>query len=882
MKQKWIFVLLFIVAFSGWGLTLFLFFFHQDAAPLLPTEPTSTTQLQEQATLAPPIPSEEQTADTPEVQTEAETADKTRGLRRSTRRGGGGELKYEKRHAFVVGINNYQKSPVFSDLDGPNFDAAEVAAVMSSRFGFEYVTLLVDKKPGFPVPEKVKVVEKEVSKELLKEQLKALSDSSRDSPVGEGDALFFFYAGHGMPGYIVPADGAPDRPDTWLALMDVVKKLHRCNALHTLLVLDCCFSGSILENSEAHDIVKDLEKTRGGISGGDNLRRVFNQRSFQVITAGTGSEVVADQVSKKYAKYISIAKEHANLKKGIQGHSPFTAVFLQGIQGLTGLPDGTQLATDLGYYMNRTLVTDKRIGARQAPKHGRLGKGDGVFMLFPAYKVLNPKLVSPLYLEGDQYAELRGSACYALQQFITGEQLLFPIELDLQPDLENDGKLISERLRKKFKEQGVVLSEGATISVEKKDSLWLITDNENKRVYAVRKEEGQLGIYEKQREEDLVPLTRSAIPHLARLLADEQEGPQLAAAKVLADLALLFSTKFLFSIDLALQSDLDNGDISDDLRQQFQVNGSLLSTSAAVSIEEGGSRWLIIDKDNKQEYIVRKEGEKLKIYVEVDEYVKIDEFRTVVDPLAKILKAPNKGSEIKDEVARGLGRLALYANETAVNNMRDYMNQLENAWRGKVQQPFFPKKVEAVLAGIEDAKVEIAEIQKNTEYAKLRKAEKYVQTMRVLDNMREKFKWLNTEGLNAIKEHEAERTRAFELISRGNLAGRDNRWQEAKTYYVKAREIFKQLGVSTFFADVGLWNFYRNSPQLIQELPGKLVDMRTRLSNSGTLRRERKKTYTSILRECVMLFLVQMGICLPLLLVTKSSSVILTAVKLGH
>ena len=57
---------------------------------------------------------------------------------------------------------------------------------------------------------------------------------------------------------------------------------------------------------------------------------------------------------------------------------------------------------------------------RQAPRYGALG-GDGDFLFIPSYAVLNPRLIAPLYLSGPPYADLRQSACIALQRFIASQ-----------------------------------------------------------------------------------------------------------------------------------------------------------------------------------------------------------------------------------------------------------------------------------------------------------------------------------------------------------------------------------------------------------------------------------------------------------------------------
>jgi hypothetical protein len=75
--------------------------------------------------------------------------------------------------------------------------------------------------------------------------------------------------------------------------------------------------------------------------------------------------------------------------------------------------------------------------------------------------------------------------------------------------------------------------------------------------------------------------------------------------------------QLLFSIDLKFQSELDDSKkISEELRQVFEDSGLSLSGKATIAIENKGSNWWIIDRDNQQEYIVLKEEEKLDVYIE--------------------------------------------------------------------------------------------------------------------------------------------------------------------------------------------------------------------------------------------------------------------------
>jgi len=78
----------------------------------------------------------------------------------------------------------------------------------------------------------------------------------------------------------------------------------------------------------------------------------------------------------------------------------------------------------------------------------------------------------------------------------------------------------------------------------------------------------------------------------------------------------------LFRVKLEFQKDLDNGVISDDLRQEFKYIGTSLSQNASVAVVKEGHDWQI--KDNEKIYPVKKEGETLDIYLPGNDTLKKD------------------------------------------------------------------------------------------------------------------------------------------------------------------------------------------------------------------------------------------------------------------
>ena len=79
-------------------------------------------------------------------------------------------------------------------------------------------------------------------------------------------------------------------------------------------------------------------------------------------------------------------------------------------------------------------------------------------------------------------------------------------------------------------------------------------------------------------------------------------------------LAGLTSDEFLFSAELNLQSDLEEGCLSNDFRLEFQNHNISLSNDVTIMPKEEGSRWWINDIEMERTYIVKRVGEILNVY----------------------------------------------------------------------------------------------------------------------------------------------------------------------------------------------------------------------------------------------------------------------------
>ncbi|MCB9233361.1 MAG: caspase family protein [Bacteroidia bacterium] len=248
---------------------------------------------------------------------------------------------YRKRWALVVGINDYAHWPrlqyAVNDANG-----VRDALVKNLNFPEENVFLLTNK---------------EATRHNILNAVGKLADPDR---VKEDDAIFVFFAGHGMTrslpsqrniGYIIPADAEYESFSGSAISMTEIQDLNEMlPAKHVFWVMDACYSG--------------LALTRGGLSNYDAqryIREVTSRHARQMLTAGGAQEEVADG--------------------GPNGHSIFTWTLLNGLSGDADLNhDGYISASEIFNYVPPSVSSL----SRQTPAYGSLvgsAGGDFIFSL---------------------------------------------------------------------------------------------------------------------------------------------------------------------------------------------------------------------------------------------------------------------------------------------------------------------------------------------------------------------------------------------------------------------------------------------------------------------------------------------------------------------
>lgn len=180
-----------------------------------------------------------------------------------------------KYYALVIGVSNYI-DPAIPDLDSlPVKDAIKVGKTLNTYYTFE--------------KENIKVLKDPTRRDIVI----ALDELSKN--VTQNDNVLIFYAGHGHYeddngiGYWFPRDAEANNSSNWLYNDQLVASLKKIKSLHTLLISDACFSGSIFKT-------RSVNLT----SASEFIKKKYQLPSRKAITSGTLKTVPNKSVFIKY------------------------------------------------------------------------------------------------------------------------------------------------------------------------------------------------------------------------------------------------------------------------------------------------------------------------------------------------------------------------------------------------------------------------------------------------------------------------------------------------------------------------------------------------------------------------------------------------------
>jgi len=254
---------------------------------------------------------------------------------------------YRETHAIIIGIDRYPELSEDDQLEYAVRDAEAVEATLRERFEFSSITTLYDQEATRIGIEKV------------------FSTASRE--LGKDDALFIFWAGHGIVedsrfgklGYLVPYDGNRvdmlSRNISMGYLRDTVFRSVR--AKHIFLVVDACYGGLFAETRDLEAESMDPQHSP------EYLEEITGEHAVLVLTAGKEDQQVLDGGG-----------------SGADGeaHSVFTMRFLEALSGARDFIT----AKEIGHWIKPRVLGDaSRQGKKQTPVFRPIwGVGDFVFV----------------------------------------------------------------------------------------------------------------------------------------------------------------------------------------------------------------------------------------------------------------------------------------------------------------------------------------------------------------------------------------------------------------------------------------------------------------------------------------------------------------------
>ncbi len=236
----------------------------------------------------------------------------------------------EKYYALIIGNNDYEK---LEDLDNAVNDAKDLEKVLREKYGFE-TTLLLNQKSD--------------------ETEDAIIDFTQNRE--KNDNILIYYAGHGQlvkkqkRGYWLPTDSGPKQDSKWLSNNNIKDLIGSSDAKHILLIVDSCFSGSLMRGSGENKSVEKLTQNRL-----DLFKRL---KTRLVITSG-GNELVADGI-------------------GTSKNSVFAEPLIRTLKNNNNVIRSIELFQKVQYYVDNN--------AEQHPNYSMIhgtGHDGGEFLFFP-------------------------------------------------------------------------------------------------------------------------------------------------------------------------------------------------------------------------------------------------------------------------------------------------------------------------------------------------------------------------------------------------------------------------------------------------------------------------------------------------------------------
>ncbi len=239
---------------------------------------------------------------------------------------------YARRFALLIGVN-YSDSKNISILQNAEEDAASLKNMLEASYNF-----------------KCRLLTKEATKQSV---LDALEEYSKQ--LTKDDCFLFYFAGHGVTKdklpYLLPADiekedGTLDIDNKGLFAGQIIGKMQKTKAKHTLFVFDSCYSGESLKWFET------MYPSSGRIE-----TRSFAPRSVQILASSGSKEKALDGAQRN------------------SRNSPFAVSFLDFLRSPAKTKKKHLTATELASFVEDEF---KKRDINQHPQFAEAKLGEGM------------------------------------------------------------------------------------------------------------------------------------------------------------------------------------------------------------------------------------------------------------------------------------------------------------------------------------------------------------------------------------------------------------------------------------------------------------------------------------------------------------------------
>ncbi|MEH1861798.1 MAG: caspase family protein [Nostoc sp.] len=281
---------------------------------------------------------------------------------------------FKRSLAVVIGINEYYNK--IPKLQTARRDAEVLAQILSEEHQYDEVILITDETECKPTLKNLLT--------LLEERLPKEIQLTKD------DRLLFYFAGHGIArdsdkgpaGCLVPQDADLEKNENLLPM----QKLHDClsalSCRHLLVILDCCFAGTIRWSTAR------LATVIPTVIRKEHYDRFIKSPAWQAITSAAHNQEALDTI-------------YLRDNRGGVNHSPFALALFKALRGEGDVipaakngksaGDGVISATELYLYLRDNVETasneSQTPGIWTLSKHDR---GEYIFLVPGADPKLKP------------------------------------------------------------------------------------------------------------------------------------------------------------------------------------------------------------------------------------------------------------------------------------------------------------------------------------------------------------------------------------------------------------------------------------------------------------------------------------------------------------